>query len=316
MLAALLAATSACDGNDTHYMGSHELADGSGEGGGAGAEGGSAMAGSPPTPGCGSATEPGQRTITTTSGGATRTYLLSVPEGYDATRPSPVVFGFHAGGDSSAQIRDYLGLELVEPRGWALFVYPDAMVREFPEDWTVNGWLNGPSGDIYGGTEDLVFVRDVLSELENEYCVDAARIFAVGWGWGGDFASVVGCYVGDLFRAVVPTFANAPYYLPDVDAGDPACVGDCAVWVFHAKGDEEYPISFGYAHRDFWLQENDCRRDTPTPLIFPGFNADDECEAYTCSGPQTRFCAYTAEVGSGIPSAYYASATVEFLRSF
>jgi poly(3-hydroxybutyrate) depolymerase len=226
-----------------------------------------------------------------------------------------VVFGLHARGESGQQVRDYLGLEQIQPSDWALFVYPDALLREFPDGWTAVGWLNGPTGDNFGGDEDLVFMRDIVGYLQQEYCADPTALLATGRGWGGEFASVMGCYLSDV-RAVVSVAANTPYYLPTEPGDSPSCVGQRGVWVMQGKGDVDYPLEFGYAQRDFWLEQNDCRLEEPTPLVFDGFAADDECEQYQCSRELTRFCSYTAEAGHGIPSAYYAQATVEFLRSF
>jgi poly(3-hydroxybutyrate) depolymerase len=250
------------------------------------------------------------------SGGGVRQYLLSLPAAHDPSRSYPVVFGLHAGNSDGAAAREWLGLEDVLPGDWAVFVYPDGLEREWSDGSTTTGWQNGPSTpDFFGGTEDLAFIRDVIADLELRLCAPAVTHFATGWGWGGDFASVLGCYAGDEFSAVVPVASNTPYFLPDEADGDPSCVGESAVWVYHGQGaDAEYPLEFGLANRDFWIEEHDCTLDGATPISLAGMAADDECEQYACTGPRTRFCAYTASAGMRLPTAYYASATVEFFR--
>jgi poly(3-hydroxybutyrate) depolymerase len=300
-----------CDGNATKFIGAHRTADGV-----AGASGRDEprVDGAAGAHGCGWQAEPGQHAVSITSSGQQREFYLSVPDPYDPELAYPIVFGLHARGESGQQVRDYLALEQVQPNDWALFVYPDAILREFPDDATV-GWQNGPTGGNYGGEEDLVFMSDIVRYLEQEYCVDPSALLATGRGWGGEFASVMGCYLENV-RAVVSVAANIPYYLPTEPDDSPACVGQRGIWVMQGKGDVQFPLEYGYQQRDFWMRLNDCELEAPTPLVFDGFADDDACEAYQCGREPTRFCSYTAEAGHGIPGAYYAEATVEFLRSF
>ena len=314
LAAAAVALHTGCDGDDvTTYLGAHHVAASAGDGGLAGAGSDATTAGHGGS-GCGMPAEPGQRYVTLTSNGQPRQYYLSIPASYDPRVSYPVVFGLHARHGTGQEVRDLLGLERVAPADWALWVYPDALLREFPDGWTVVGWLNGPTGEQFGGTDDLDFVRDILADLTARFCVDPARIYATGQGWGGDFSAVIGCYLGDQFRAVVPVAANQPYYLP-VDAElDPPCVGSSGAWVMHGKGDVDFPMRFGYEHRDFWLQQNGCQPSQPIALELSGQADDDECESYVCSLAPTRFCSYTAAAEHGIPEAYYAAATVGFFR--
>jgi hypothetical protein len=141
------------------------------------------------------------------------------------------------------------------------------------------------------------------------------HLFVTGHGWGGDFSSVMGGYLGDLFDAVVSVFANGPYYLPLTPDAEPPCVGEVAFWLYHTREDRACAPEMAIEHRDFWLEENGCTTASASPLCLGGMVSDDECEEYSCSGPRTLFCSYTASVGRDIPDADYAPATVEFFRS-
>ncbi len=300
LLGASLALLPGCDGGRTVYVGADRRADADG---GAGAASG-------PT-GCLRGGEQGYLTLE--SGGRVRRYFVAVPSTYDATRAIPLVMGLHARDGTGAQIRDDLGLEAAATPGAAVFVYPDALVREWTDGSVAAGWQNGPTTDYYGGTEDLDFVRDLVEDLEERRCLHASHRSAVGWGWGGEFAAVLGCYASDLFDAVVPVHANTPYYLPASDDDAPRCNGTVAEWSFHGRGDAEFPLEFGLEQREFWLAQNGCAPD-PEPLTFAGMVADDDCAEYDCGGPRTRFCAFTASVGRALPTGYFAPAAMDFLE--
>ncbi|MFO0604397.1 MAG: hypothetical protein U0324_14535 [Polyangiales bacterium] len=253
-----------------------------------------------------------------TSRGVARRFYVSVPSTYDPARRYPLVVGLHGRDYDGIRMRDYLALESQAPADWAIFVYPDALRRVWSPTLTAVGWQNGPVASMtssYGGTDDLAFVDDMLAWLRERYCLDAARVFATGQSWGGDFSNVVGCFRGDVFRAVAPVAANGDYYLPTrADAAAP-CVGGPAVWAFHGVGDTSIPFALGPRYRDFWARRNGCGAST-TPLTFAGEMADDDCVAYEGCGQPVRWCAYNAASGHQIPRAYYPREVVAWLRSF
>lgn len=300
--AALVFSAAACDGEVTKLIGKHVE-----DGGDAGAANRN-----PDEPGCGQPADPGVQSYSLVVAGDERTYHVAVPETYDPERAYPVVFAFHSRDETGLEKREYLGLERVSPNDWALFVYPDALVRRWKEDDTGAGWQNGPATVTYGGTDDLDFVDEMITELSGNYCIDEEALFATGHGWGGDFVSVLGCYAADTFVAVAPVAANTPYFLPN-DPDDPPCNGQAAVWLFHGKDDGYYPLEYGLQNRDFWLGEHDCDAQG-TPLSLAGLAADDDCFEYDCAGAATRFCSYTASVGHQIPANYYAPGVIAFFR--
>ncbi len=247
-----------------------------------------------------------------------RRFYVSVPSNYDPTRRYPLVVGLHGRDYDGIRMRDYLALEAQSPNDWALFVYPDALRREWSPTFTAIGWQNGPVASMtssYGGTDDLAFIDDMLAWMRAQYCLDDTRVFATGQSWGGDFSNVVGCFRGDVFRAVAPVAANGDYYLPTRSDAAAPCVGNPAVWAFHGINDGSIPFTLGPRYRDFWVRRNGCG-STTTPLTFAGAMADDSCVAYEGCGQPVRWCAYNAASGHQIPRAYYPREVVAWLRSF
>ena len=51
------------------------------------------------------------------------------------------------------------------------------------------------------GHDDLGFVRDIVSAVEDDYCVDRSRIYAAGYSNGGIFSIFLACRADDLIAA-------------------------------------------------------------------------------------------------------------------
>jgi poly(3-hydroxybutyrate) depolymerase len=125
--------------------------------------------------------------------GVQRLYLLAVPPEYDASRPYPLVFGFHGSGGDREQLRGYMNVE-APAAGQAIFIYPEGLV--------VNDGATG--WELSNESDDLTFVDTLLAQYESELCIDEKRVFATGHSFGGCMSNTVGCYRGTEFRAIAP----------------------------------------------------------------------------------------------------------------
>ena len=246
--------------------------------------------------------------------GGERSYYLVVPSDYDPAVPHRLVVGYAGTNWSGEMIRPYLELE--ESGSQTIYVYPDLRFRDF-EGWgNLGGWLLGPHAAPANGMEDLDFTSALLDHLEASYCIDTDRVFATGHSWGGDMAAVVGCFLGDRFRAVAPVAANRPYWFEPAGGGEPGCVGDVAVWTFFGQADDHFTSqpsvgAYGIEQDDFWRARNACG-DATTDL---GFGTDGECIEHGGCRVQTRFCLYSPETGHQRPG-YYPLAVRRWFGSF
>ena len=251
-------------------------------------------------------------------GDGMRRFLLSVPANYDPNRPHRLYVGF-AGRDALGDLMQrYLGLER-SPRDDEIFVYPDPLLRTFQGWGMYRGWLLGPHGQPAHGDQDLNFTRQMVSYLQDNYCIDPDRIFATGHSWGGDMAHVVSCFLGDIFRAAVPVAANRPYWFEPNGGGPVGCVGETAVWTFFGIADDaflgaqSYPGEFGDLVRDFWVRQNAC--DGVEQNVTLDLDPDGECFVYSGCSDDVRYCLYGPSTGHQIPD-YYPSVTMEWFRAF
>lgn len=228
--------------------------------GGAGALGGATgAAGSgsvSPSAGCGTTTTLQSGRATIDVAGTSREYILALPSGYDASHPYRLIFAFHWSGGTDDDVASgqiiggpYYGQQS-RSAGSAIFVAPNGLNM---------GWANT-------GGEDIAFVKAMVALFESSMCVDQARIFSVGFSYGGMMSDEIGTEMGDVFRAIAPM-------------SDACYSGGCkatnnhpiAVWMAHGDSDTVVPIADGMTARDKFVAKNGCGTQTtpvsPSPCV-------------------------------------------------
>ncbi|HET7010631.1 MAG TPA: PHB depolymerase family esterase [Anaerolineales bacterium] len=130
------------------------------------------------------------------SSGETRRYLLFVPTTYDPARPTPLVISLHGFVQWPAnQMQTSQWNDLAEEFGF-LVVYPEG--TGFPRRWRAGGQAGGSSDPL----ADVVFISDLIDELELIYNIDPARIYANGISNGGGMSFLLGCALSDRIAAI------------------------------------------------------------------------------------------------------------------
>lgn len=217
------------------------------------------------TAGCGQAATPGLHGVDTMVGGRQRHYQVMVPAGYDAARPTRVVFMFHGLGGDGDQIRSYLAPEAAA-QGQALFVYPDG--RVIPS-----------AGRTAWEEADLLFFDAMLAEISAAYCVDRDRVFAAGHSYGAYMTNEVGCQRAGVVRAIAAVSGGTL---------GTRCIGTTAAWLAHGTNDGTVPQSEGARARDHWRTTNGCA-STTTPVAPEGCVTYEGCAA----GAPVTWCSFT-----------------------
>jgi poly(3-hydroxybutyrate) depolymerase len=199
--------------------------------------------------GCGKAPTLRNGTQTIQSGGKTRSFILSVPDGYDSSRQYRLVFGFHwwggtandvASGGTDGDVYAHYGLRSLANNS-AIFVAPQGIG---------NGWANS-------GGEDVTFVDDMVRRIEDDLCVDPAQRFALGFSYGGAMSYSLACSRPTVFRAVAAIAA------PGEISGCSGGSQPVAYLGVHGVGDN---IGAGRGLRDRFVRNNGCTpQNAPEP---------------------------------------------------
>jgi poly(3-hydroxybutyrate) depolymerase len=212
------------------------------------------------TDGCEQNDRPATGQYTIDVDGTTRSYYLLAPI---SDGPMPLVVSFHGyGGTGQGSMGTFQPTETTG--GNAVFVFPDGVAQSWYEN--AIGW------DTRSNTSpDIKFVRALIDETKAKQCVDAARVYAIGFSWGGWMANQVGCALGPEIRGVVAVAGGGP------DGG--ACTGAVSTLIAHGLNDQSELISSGQASRDKWLGLNGCDASSAGAAV-------DGCVAYDgCDKP-------------------------------
>ncbi|HMI93962.1 MAG TPA: prolyl oligopeptidase family serine peptidase [Polyangiales bacterium] len=174
--------------------------------------------------------------------GIERPYLLAVPPSYDPNLAHPLIFGFHGSGGDREQLRRYMNLES-PAAGQAIFIYPQGL----PNDEGTTEWDTAPT------SVDLVLVDMLLAQYEAELCIDTGRLFATGHSFGGCMTNAVGCFRGNVFRAIAPVAGCGPFA-----RGGSACVGQVATLMIHSPLDTQTRYSGAISACTRYMRANAC----------------------------------------------------------
>lgn len=244
--------------------------------------------------GCGelapAGTTDGEVEQTISSGGMARTFRLALPANYDPDAAAPLVFNFHGYRGSAAAQSAYSGLSEVGRERGLIVVTPDGL----------GGTWQLPTREQ--GTVDVVFVKDLLAQIESAYCVDVNRVFATGYSRGAGMAADVGCGLPDTFGALalvaweyrpaqcrpIPVTAFHGTTDPQV----PYQPGDVATQGATGVTGIESPSSGTLGNMADWAELDGCRADPTVEKLdpdvehrtYPGCVGDAQVELYTIVG--------------------------------
>ncbi|KAI5369443.1 Putative PAN/Apple domain, alpha/Beta hydrolase, feruloyl esterase B/C/D [Septoria linicola] len=131
-------------------------------------------------------------TWTTAPDGFQRTYRVHIPQFYDPTRASPLIFGFSGNGGTAANIETQTRYSTAGLNPYGIAVYVQGV-------GATTGYISNPdygptSGDAaLRGLDDVSFMKQFIPWLTDNFCVDVGRIWATGHSNGGGFVQVMAC---------------------------------------------------------------------------------------------------------------------------
>lgn len=232
------------------------------------------------TGGCGQDRTLQNGTITIPFNNTSRKYILRVPDNYDSDHPYRLVFAYAESGASAMSVasRNYFTMAALDTGKTTIFVAPDAL-----------------NGDGSWSKSDVELTDDILTQLEDDLCIDKTRIFATGFSFGGAMALALACTRADVFRGVA-FFSGA-----DLTG---SCTGTLtkpiAYYASQASGDSSgTPMpSSGKVKQAEFAAVNGCMPE-PSALDFPAPGQPHTCTNYQgCSaGHPTVYCIFDGPHG-------------------
>jgi poly(3-hydroxybutyrate) depolymerase len=222
-----------------------------------------------------------------------RSYRVIVPSDYSSARAYPLVFVFHAAGGNSAQGMSW-GLQKADGApGNGIFVFPDGIrFQTFGIGW-----------DSRSTGRDLPFFDNMVKEVEANYCIDTADIFAAGFSWGGDFVITLACNRGDEIRAIAANsstdeYRDASNYMTYQGLPCPSHHHPAARFEHAQGGDNAYPPpDFATTSRLFQYLNSCSAASTPTK----GTAGADSCVIFNGCASGYMECTFDHGVGHALP---------------
>jgi polyhydroxybutyrate depolymerase len=222
----------------------------------------------------------GNETFSIEHDGATRTYIVHVPENIDPSTRVPLVVDMH-GLTSSATAQAGLS-------GWRSKADAEGFIVVHPQG--LNASWNG--GDLCCGTsqrnqvDDEGFIRAMVAELQTAGCIDPKRIYATGLSNGGAMSHLMACNAADLFAASAPV---------SMGNGARPCEPSRPISVVMTRGTQDTLVAFNgglfpSAQADFeqWAALDGCKGEPKAAgelcQVF------DDCEG----GVEVKLCALAA----------------------
>lgn len=196
----------------------------------------------------------GDSTVSMRSAGLKRTFLIHLPPNY-GVRPQALVVVYHGYSWTSQIMEHNTNFNAEADKEGFVLVYPQGV--DDPPSWNAGVGAFGPTGDA----DDIQFTRDLLSYIEQNYCINTHHVYASGFSLGGGMAYRVACDLTDKFAAVA-TVSGAYYPIP---GGCPAS-RPLPVLEIHGAADQLAPYN-GYPARrmaavnDYlngWLARDKC----------------------------------------------------------
>ncbi len=226
----------------------------------------------------------GDRTVDVSSGGRERPFLLYVPRTYDGHTPLPLALNLHGTLSDGPGQMDISGLRADADRDGFLVAAPTGGARSTTgASWVVPG--TPPRGEAPEGgyPDDLRYLSDVITRVQEISCQDPARVIATGYSGGGRMSSALACGLAARVAAVVVESglrAGAPRAgaggQPEPDPGTCAPARPLPVIAVHGTSDSINPYDGG--GQDDWQY--------PVPAAFARWE-----QLLRCTAPMatTRF---------------------------
>jgi polyhydroxybutyrate depolymerase len=218
------------------------------------------------------------------SSGEARRYLLHVPESYDPSKPLPLVISLHGFAQWPAHQSQLTGWTDLADQHRFIVVHPGGL--GFPKRWRTELQADGaPSPDV-------IFISDLIDQLERDYNIDSNRIYVNGLSNGGGMSSLLACELSDRIAAMGSVAGAYTFSWEDCPSEQPM-----PTIIFHGTDDPIVPYQGGLAGDSRFTL-------SPVPSWVEGLALHNSCESVPMDLPTSgdvsgiRFenCAEDAEV--------------------
>lgn len=126
-----------------------------------------------------------------------REYTVYIPENYNHSIPTPILFAFHGFGGSNNFIMNSAGFNEIADEENFIVVYPQgSLILNLFAHWNVGGFTQ------ISNTDDVAFVDYLISSLSQIYNINLDRVYATGMSNGGFMSFLLACQLSNKIAAI------------------------------------------------------------------------------------------------------------------
>jgi polyhydroxybutyrate depolymerase len=127
------------------------------------------------------------------SGGLMRKYRLYVPNSYNYSNPTPLVFNLHGYTSNASQQEAYANFMPIADTAKFLVLSPDGTAQFGNQFWNA-GFGTGPN--------DVQFISDLIDSVKLTYNVDLNSVYSCGMSNGGIMSYYLACNLPNRIAAI------------------------------------------------------------------------------------------------------------------
>jgi polyhydroxybutyrate depolymerase len=182
------------------------------------------------------------RGFTLNFAGVDRNYWLYIPSSYDGKTPVPLVIVLHGLGESPSSVEGESGMSKKADAEGFIVVYPEGI----GSSWNAGFGM----GTAYASNvDDVGFIRELISSLQQSYKIDGNRIYVAGFSNGACMAYRLAAELSDRIAAaaILSGAAGGRYNStsPRVINVGSNSAQPVSIIVFHGTADSSVPYDGG-----------------------------------------------------------------------
>ena len=203
------------------------------------------------------------------SGGVVRSFLLTIPDGYDRNHRTPLILDFHGHGSNAVQQSAYTQMDTKAGARGFIVATPDGIDNQF---------------DYTEPSVDFTYTQDLVRYLDAILCVSPTKRFSTGMSNGGAMSGAVACLPELHLKAIAGVTAMVP-----------ACANGTTMPVLYFHGNEDPIVNYGLAGPIIasWAARDGCDATPVETRIEP----DIQKRTFTACAPGMSATLYTVEGG-------------------
>lgn len=198
-----------------------------------------------------------------------RDYILYVPDSYDASSSTPLVFNFHGYSSNAVQQMWYGDFRSIADDKGFIVVHPNGTLDDNGiTHWNV-GW-----GD--STVDDIGFTDALIDSIAEEYNIDLDRIYSTGMSNGGFMSYHLACQLSGRIAAIASVTGSMNIgWFNSCNSTHPMPIME-----IHGTADPTVPYTASSFTEsisdimDFWVNYNNCNPEAITTAVADIDNTD------------------------------------------